>query len=229
MALDFQNPKQLLLIAAGLIGAGYLLKNMSKPAEQDDETPKGGGGGYGGNSNKGNESGGGGAIGGGVKAGAGKAGSGGTVQDSIDLKLKKGSKSGSVTKVQYIINQIQSMRGQRSATDPGTGKKVAFPISADGAFGNETAAGARVAFGNEYQRNGYITLRKAREQLARTAGYYQKPFPSNLVGVSNESDLHKIYNANIASGASSGGSSINTTDALWNAGAAAANSLFFIP
>lgn len=190
------NTKKYLTYGLGLFGLGLLLKNLTKRAgdqSQSDQEPA-----YIKPSKPKNTMPDGGIIGGaqsGIKAGIGKPEKN---IDDLDVKIKKGSKSNTVKKLQYIINDIQSIRGQRVADDPGSNNKVFFPISTDGIFGNETAAAARVAFGNTYQRNGYITVRKAREQLARTAGYYKKPFPSNLVGVSNESDLHKIYNANIA-------------------------------
>lgn len=115
---------------------------------------------------------------------------------NIDQKLKLGSKGEDVTKIQIAINKIAFIRSTREFKDPFTGNVIKFPISLDKVFGKDTDTGCKYAFKEVYTSKGYITVRLAREQWARTAGFYKKPFPSELVGVSNYSDLLKIYTTN---------------------------------
>lgn len=117
----------------------------------------------------------------------------------IDKKIKFGDKGEGVYKVQTAINAIAKLRGDSSYFDKSENTSVSFPLPTNiksSEFAKRTRSGARYAFGDFYKNNGYITVRKAREQWARTAGYYGKDFPFQLVGTSNEADLKKIYDAN---------------------------------
>lgn len=111
----------------------------------------------------------------------------------INAKLRKGSKGTEVKKLQYIINYIAGFRGSGSYTTP-SGYKVNFPISVDGDFGSGTQAGAYF-ISPEFRTQGYITLDQARKKFAYLAGYYRKPFPSELVGTSNYKKYQDSYKA----------------------------------
>lgn len=115
----------------------------------------------------------------------------------LDKKIRKGDKGDLVYRVQIAINKIAGLRGKSSYKDKDKGKTINFPISLDKDFGNQTDSGAKFAFPS-YKGSGYITLRKAREQWVRSAGYFKKPFPVELSAVSNYSDLKKIYDINYA-------------------------------
>lgn len=117
------------------------------------------------------------------------------VAPDLDKKIRKGDKGDLVYRVQIAINKIASARGKSSYYDSDKSKTIKFPISLDKDFGNITDSGAKFAF-QYYRSNGYITLRKAREQWVRSAGYYNKPFPTELAAVSNFADLKKIYDIN---------------------------------
>lgn len=110
-------------------------------------------------------------------------------ESGIDLnkKLRKGSKGDEVKRLQYIINYIAGFRGTTSYKTPG-GYTVKFPIGTDGDFGSGTQAGAYF-IAPSFKNDGFITLDTARKRLAYLAGYYQKPFPSELVDSKN----YKIY------------------------------------
>ena len=136
------------------------------------------------------------AIGGG--AGSAAAGAGGAAPKvDIDKKLTKGSKGDLVFKIQIAANKIAAARGKSSYFDKDKNKTINFPISQDKDFGTTTDSAAKFAFPS-YRNNGYITVRKAREQWVRSFGHYKKPFPTELVNVSNYSDLKKIYDINRA-------------------------------
>lgn len=109
----------------------------------------------------------------------------------INKKLKKGSKGGEVTRLQFIINYIAGLRQSTSYKTP-SGYTVKFPIGTDGDFGNGTQAGAYF-IAPSFKNDGYITLDKARERLAYIAGYYNKPFPSELVGTKNYNKYQDSY------------------------------------
>lgn len=116
----------------------------------------------------------------------------------LDKKIKKGDKGDLVYRVQIAINNIARLRGKSYWYDKDKKKNVNFPLPTDpinSEFADRTDSGAKFAFGS-YRSSGYVTLRKAREQWARSAGYFNKPFPTELVGVSNYEDLLKIYNLN---------------------------------
>lgn len=113
----------------------------------------------------------------------------------IDKKVKPGDKGELVYRIQKAINAIANLRGDKSIYDKETNKTVNFPLPTDkklSEFASRTVAGAKYAF-PAYKSKGYITVRRAREQWARVAGYYDKSFPADLVGASNYDDLQKIY------------------------------------
>jgi hypothetical protein len=109
----------------------------------------------------------------------------------INRKLRKGINSGEVTRLQFIINYIAGLRKATSYKTPG-GYTVNFPIKSDGDFGNNTQAGAYF-IAPSFKDNGYITLDEARKRLAYIAGYYDKPFPSELVGTKNFKEYQTSY------------------------------------
>jgi len=115
--------------------------------------------------------------------------------DTIDInkKLRKGISNAKdeVIRLQFIINYIAGLRKTTSYKTP-SGYVVKFPIKADGDFGNNTQAGAYF-ISPEFSKQGYITLDQARNKLAYVAGYYQKPFPSELVGTKNYNKYQESY------------------------------------
>lgn len=115
--------------------------------------------------------------------------------DTIDInkKLRKGISGAKdeVTRLQFVINYIAGLRGSTSYKTP-SGYVVRFPIKADGDFGNNTQAGAYF-ISPEFASQGYITLDQARNKLSFIAGYYQKPFPSELVGTKNYNKYQESY------------------------------------
>ena len=121
----------------------------------------------------------------------------------IDKKLRKGVNGGEVTRLQFIINYIAGLRKTTSYKTPG-GYTVKFPISSDGGFGNDTQAGAYF-IAPSFKDAGYITLDEARKRLAYIAGYYGKPFPSELVGTKN----YQAYQTNYKSGEIDGNKNAN--------------------
>jgi len=116
-------------------------------------------------------------------------------EDSIDInkKLRKGSSGNEVKRLQFIINFIAGLRGTTSYKTP-AGYTVKFPIGTDGDFGSNTQAGAYFAF-NTFKNDGFVTLDTAREKLAYIAGYYNKPFPSELVGTKNYNKYQTRFKA----------------------------------
>jgi len=110
---------------------------------------------------------------------------------NIDRKLRKGVTGGEVTRLQFIINYIAGLRKSTSYTTPG-GYTVKFPIKSDGDFGNNTQAGAYF-ISPSFKDKGYITLDEARKRLSYIAGFYNKPFPSELVGTRNYKDYQASY------------------------------------
>lgn len=109
----------------------------------------------------------------------------------ITKKLRKGSQGEEVKRLQFVINYIAGLRGSTSYKTPG-GYTVKFPIGTDGDFGSGTQAGAYF-IAPSFKSDGFITLDKARERLAYIAGYYNKPFPSELVGTKNYSKYQDQY------------------------------------
>jgi len=101
----------------------------------------------------------------------------------IDKKLRKGSKGEEVKRLQFVINYIAGLRKTTSYKTPG-GYTVKFPIASDGDFGSNTQAGA-FFIAPSFKNDGFITLDTARKRLAYIAGYYDRPFPSELVGTKN--------------------------------------------
>jgi hypothetical protein len=129
----------------------------------------------------------------------GNKGSSKEVKIDIDKKIRKGDKNDLVYKIQVAVNNIARIRGINSFIDTETGKVLNFPIPLDSVFGNMTDSGLRFAL-PEYKGAGFATVRKAREQWARSAGYFKRPFPTELSAVSNYADLKKIYDINVAKG-----------------------------
>jgi len=111
----------------------------------------------------------------------------------INKKLRKGSSGPETERLQFIINYIAGLRGATSYKTP-SGYTVKFPIKSDADFGNNTQAGAYFAF-DFFKDQGYVTLDQAREKLAYIAGYYNKPFPSELVGTKNYNKYQTRYKA----------------------------------
>jgi hypothetical protein len=130
-----------------------------------------------------------------VDAGKGAAGSGAAAKFDIDKKVRKGDKSDLVKRIQIAINNIARLRGRNSFYDADKGKTISFPISLDSDFGNITDSALKFAF-PDYKGAGFTTVRKAREQWARSAGYASAPFPTELSAVPNYADLKKIYDVN---------------------------------
>lgn len=97
----------------------------------------------------------------------------------IDKKLKKGDKNNNVKQLQFNIREIQKML-------------KTTPLIADGDFGKITD-GVLLKISDFYKKNGYWTIRKARETVARYAGKFGLPFPVYLLNVENNADLRKIY------------------------------------
>lgn len=179
------SKKNTLYIVAGVLAAGigtYLLagdkiKSLLKGEKNEDmpdiippkEITQGGGGG-----------------GGGTKPTAPEP-----AGLDITKKLRKGSQGEEVKRLQFVINYIAGLRGSTSYKTPG-GYTVKFPIGTDGDFGSGTQAGAYF-IAPSFKSDGFITLDKARERLAYIAGYYNKPFPSELVGTKNYSKYQDQY------------------------------------
>jgi hypothetical protein len=109
----------------------------------------------------------------------------------INKKLKKGTQGEEVKRLQFIINYIAGFRKSTSYKTPG-GYTVNFPIGTDGDFGNGTQAGAYF-IAPSFKSDGFITLDTARKRLAYIAGYYGKPFPSELVGTKNYNKYQDDY------------------------------------
>ena len=138
----------------------------------------------------------GGAIGGGASSAS--SGQSTPQKTDIDKKIKKGDKGDGVYRVQLAINNIARLRNKSYWWDNDKKKNVQFPLPTDpvrSEFADRTDSGAKFAFPS-YRSSGYITVRKAREQWVRSAGHFQKPFPTELVNVSNYADLKKIYDIN---------------------------------
>jgi len=109
----------------------------------------------------------------------------------IDKKLRKGSSGEEVKRLQFIINYIASLRGAKAFKTP-SGYTVKYPISSDGVFGSDTQAGS-YNISPQFKDLGFITVDMARKKLAYLAGYYDKPFPSELVGTKNYSEYQTAY------------------------------------
>jgi hypothetical protein len=125
---------------------------------------------------------------------AGGGGGGGKSEPAgldINKKLRKGTQGEEVKRLQFIINYIAGFRKSTSYKTPG-GFTVNFPIGTDGDFGNGTQAGAYF-IAPSFKTDGFITLDTARKRLAYIAGYYNKPFPSELVGTKNYNKYQDEY------------------------------------
>jgi hypothetical protein len=109
----------------------------------------------------------------------------------INKKLRKGSKGEEVKRLQFIINYIAGYRGTSKYKTPG-GYTVNFPIKTDGDFGNNSQAGAYF-ISPQFKDQGFITLDQARRKLAYIAGYYGKPFPSELVNTKNYKEYQNAF------------------------------------
>ena len=109
----------------------------------------------------------------------------------INKKLRKSSQGEEVKRLQFVINYIAGLRKSTSYKTP-DGYTVKFPIATDGDFGNGTQAGAYF-IAPSFKNDGFITLDKARERLAYIAGYYNKAFPSELVGTKNYNKYQDNY------------------------------------
>jgi hypothetical protein len=109
----------------------------------------------------------------------------------INKVLRKGTQGEEVKRLQFIINYIAGFRNSSSYKTPG-GYTVKFPIGTDGDFGNGTQAGAYF-IAPSFKSDGFITLDTARKRLAYIAGYYGKPFPSELVGTKNYNTYQSEY------------------------------------
>jgi hypothetical protein len=111
---------------------------------------------------------------------------------NIDKQLRKGSGGEEVKRLQYIINFIAGYRGATKYKTP-SGYVVNFPIKADGDFGANTQAGSFFISPIFFKERGYLTLDQARKKLAYIAGYYDKNFPSSLVGLKRYADYQTAY------------------------------------
>jgi hypothetical protein len=100
--------------------------------------------------------------------------------DILSEKIEKGSEGEGAKGVQVIINDIASWRGwggtRRKAPN---GVNVKFPIDADGKFGRDSDAAARLIFAS-YPSANSITRNNARLKWAYSAGYYNKQLPEAL-------------------------------------------------
>lgn len=104
---------------------------------------------------------------------------------NIDSQLKKGQAKNDMAKLlQYNIREIQAMNG------------IPLLEKADGAFGDKTDK-ALLVISDFYKKNGYWTVRKARETVVRYAGQKGLVFPAYLLTASNYKDLQKIYDATV--------------------------------
>lgn len=119
------------------------------------------------------------------------------VKLDIDKKVRKGDKNELVYKIQVAVNNIARIRRKNNYWDNDKNKEISFPIPLDSDFGNMTDSALKFAL-PDYKGAGFTTVRKAREQWARTAGYYQDPFPTELSATANYLDLKKIYDINKA-------------------------------
>ena len=117
------------------------------------------------------------------------------VKLDIDKKVRKGDKNDLVYKIQIAVNNIARIRRVTSYLDKDKGKTIYFPIPLDSDFGNITDSALKFAL-PEYKGAGFATVRKAREQWARSAGYFNRPFPTELSATANYLDLKKIYDVN---------------------------------
>ena len=117
------------------------------------------------------------------------------VKVDIDKKVRKGDKNDLVYKIQVAVNNIARIRRVTSYLDKDKGKTIYFPIPLDSDFGNITDSALKFAL-PEYKGAGFATVRKAREQWARSAGYFNRPFPTELSATANYLDLKKIYDVN---------------------------------
>lgn len=102
----------------------------------------------------------------------------------IDRKIKKGETNENVKSLQYNIREIQNILGAKNL------------IKADGNWGPATEK-AMLNISDFYKKNGYWTIRKARETMVRYAGLKGKLFPAYLAKASNIADLKKIFSATV--------------------------------
>jgi hypothetical protein len=111
-----------------------------------------------------------------------------TAEDILNEVVKKGSKGDGAKAVQFIINDVAGWRRWNGSTRKSTnGVNVKFPLTADGIFGAQSDAAARLIF-DSYKNTGSITRHKARLKWAYSQGYYGKPLNSNLKNSSRSSE-----------------------------------------
>ena len=133
-------------------------------------------------------------------------------EKSIDI-YKKNKYGDPINKeveaIQTIINLISQLRGTYGKTIKIDGKSLTFPIGIDGDFGTGTKLGSLYAFPT-YKNAGFVTLYNARKKFAYATGYYDKGFPSNLIGTTKESDYRNSYALGKADGVKK-----EVTDNFW--------------
>lgn len=100
--------------------------------------------------------------------------------DILSEKIEKGSEGEGAKGVQVIINEIAQWRGwSGSRKKAPNGVNVKFPIDADGKFGRNSDAAARLIFAS-YPSANSITRNNARLKWAYAAGFYNKQLPEAL-------------------------------------------------
>jgi hypothetical protein len=103
-----------------------------------------------------------------------------------DLKLKLNSDGSNVSAVKQIINQVALWKKLK------TSNGVNFPIGTSTKFDAKMDKALAIFFPN-YKSQGYITRGQARLLWSYSAGFYNKTFPSALVGNSNEQAYRSSY------------------------------------
>lgn len=103
-----------------------------------------------------------------------------------NTKLKLGSDGSNVKAVKQIINQVASWKNLK------TSNGINFPIDTDTKFTTKTDKAVSIFFPN-YKSQGYVTRGQARSLWAYFAGFYNKTFPSSLVGISDEKSYRSSY------------------------------------
>lgn len=101
-------------------------------------------------------------------------------------KLKLGSDNSNVSALKLIINQLAHWKKIKSKNG------INFPIATDTKFTAKTDSAVSIFF-PKYKSQGYITRGQARLMWSYYAGYYNKTFPSNLVGITDEQQYRQNY------------------------------------